>query len=124
MEWNHAGQLSVVFIPMIDLNPSYETCIYSTLIWVSRHARRYNVTPVFTFDRPLWFKANMIVSAEPSNSDVSKVVVRLGRFYTEMSFFGAIGPIMKDSGLYEVLNTVYDKKAVGHMLTGKAVAEP
>ena len=70
-----------------------------TLIWVSRHAKRYNVTPVFTFDQPLWAKANMIVSAEPSNSDVSKVVVWLDRFYTEMSFVGAIGPIMNDSGL-------------------------
>jgi len=31
----YPGQSSVVFMPMIDLNPSDETCIYSTLLWVS-----------------------------------------------------------------------------------------
>ena len=39
----YTGQSSVVFMHMIDLNPSDETCIYSTLLWVSEHAKRYNV---------------------------------------------------------------------------------
>ena len=51
----YPGQSSVVLMHVIDLNPSDETCIYSTLLWVSEHAKRYNVTPVFTFDQPLWY---------------------------------------------------------------------
>jgi len=36
-------QSYVMFMPMVDLNPSDETCIYSTLLWVSEHAKWYNV---------------------------------------------------------------------------------
>lgn len=64
----------------------------------------------------------MIVSAEPFSSDVCKIVVQLGGFHTEMSFRGAIGHIMNDSGLQEVLTTVYAENAVSQMLNGKAVA--
>ena len=39
-----------------------------------------------------------------------------------MSFLGCIGHIMAGSGLQEVLELVFAKNAVGHMLTGKAVA--
>ena len=38
------------------------------------------------------------------------------------SCVGCIGHIMAGSGLQEVLELVYAKKAIGHMLTGKAVA--
>jgi hypothetical protein len=118
----YPGQSSIVFMPMIDLNPSDETCIYSTLMWVSEHAKRFNVTPVITFDQPLWYKANQIIKSEPEDNNLSKIVVRLGGLHTEMSFLGTIGYIMSDSGLHEVLSEIYAEKAVSHMLSGKAIA--
>jgi len=57
----YPGQSSIVFIPMIDQNPSDDTCIYSTLMCVSEYAKRFNVTPVITFDQPLWYKTNQII---------------------------------------------------------------
>ena len=45
----------------------------------NQHAKRYKMTSVLTFDQLLWFNANKIVDAEPLSSDISKVVVRLGR---------------------------------------------
>ena len=36
----HPGKASVMFLPMIDTNSSDTTCIYSTLICVTEHARR------------------------------------------------------------------------------------
>ena len=57
----HPGQSSVMFLPMIDMNPSDPSCVYSTLRCISSHAARYNVTPVLTFDQPLWWKAITIV---------------------------------------------------------------
>ena len=39
-----------------------------------------------------------------------------------MSFLGCTGHLMAGSGLEEVLELVYAKNAVGHMLSGKAVA--
>jgi len=43
------GQASVVFLPIIDLNPKELTCIYSNLHFICDHAQHYDVTLVLTF---------------------------------------------------------------------------
>lgn len=121
-EGGHPGQSSVVFMPMIDMKSSDESCIYSTMCFVSDQARRYNVTPVLTFDQPLWWKAMEIQQNEPPESNVCKIVLRLGGLHVEMSFLGCIGHIMGGSGIEELLETVYAENAVIHMLTGKAIS--
>ncbi len=70
---------------MIDMNSSDSTCIYSTLMFFSEHARRHEVTPIITFDQPLWWKALMIIKSEPMGSDLRGIILRLGGFHTEMS---------------------------------------
>ena len=35
----HQGKLSVMFLPMIDMNPRDVTCVCSTLHYVSEHAK-------------------------------------------------------------------------------------
>lgn len=127
MQFVHKGnqypdKAAVMFLPMIDLNPSDNTCIYSTLTYVSEHAQRHNVTPVITFDQPLWWKALMIVKSEPVGSNLRSIVLRLGGFHTEMSFLGCIGHIMASSGLQEVFETIYAPNAVVHMMSGKAIS--
>ncbi|EDO31725.1 predicted protein [Nematostella vectensis] len=79
---------------MIDLNPSDMSCIYSTLKFVCDHAKRYGFAPVLTFDQPLYWKALTIIENEPEDS----------------------------SGLEDVLELIYAKNAVTHMLTGKAIS--
>lgn len=39
---DHPGKVTVMFLPMIDLNPSDSTCIFSTLTFVSEHAQCHN----------------------------------------------------------------------------------
>jgi len=39
-----------------------------------------------------------------------------------MSFLWAIGCMMSDSGLNELLSVIYAQKAVSHMLSGKAIS--
>ncbi len=108
----------VLLLPIIDLNPSDETCIYSTLIYIQRQAERLNIpTPCITFDQPLWLKAVEIIKAKSMN-----IVCRLGGFHTMMSFMGSIGSMMKGSGLEEALETVHGPNAVVHMISGKAVS--
>ena len=51
---DHPQPSSVMFLPMIDLDPNDPTCIYSTLNYVCNHARKHQCTPVITFDQPLW----------------------------------------------------------------------
>ena len=117
----HPGEASVVFLPMIDLNPSDLIYIYSTLHFVSDHARRYNVTPILTFGQPLWWKALTIIRSEPVDSSLHSIVVRLGGFHTLMSFLGCIGYLMTGTGLKELLELVFASDSTTHILTGKAV---
>jgi hypothetical protein len=61
-----------------------------------------------------------MIQNEPVSSPL-KSIVRLRGFHTEMSFLGSVGFLMNNSGLAEVLETVYAPAAVVHMLSGKAV---
>ena len=61
----HQGQCSVFYLPMIDMKPSDLSGVYSTLCYVSSHAKRYNVTPIVTFDQPLWWKALEVRESAP-----------------------------------------------------------
>ena len=77
MKGNHPGKASVMFLPMIDMNPSDMSCVYSTLRLVCSHARRYDSTPIITFDQLLWWKASMIVESEHASSDMHSIVLRI-----------------------------------------------
>ena len=98
------------------------TCIYSTLRYISSHARCHKVTPIVTFDQPLWLKAVTLQECAPPDSDVDTIVVWLGAFHTMMSFLGATGHIMAGSGLEELLECIYVSTSVSHMLSGKAIS--
>ena len=37
---NHPGKSSILFLPMLDIEPGDITCIYSTMMYVSEHAAR------------------------------------------------------------------------------------
>lgn len=119
---DHPKPASILFLPIIDMEPGNITCVNSTLHFIADHGRCYNVTPVVTFDQPLWRKALTILKSEPENSCLKRVVLRLGGFHTLMSFLGAIGHIMAGSGLQFLLQQVYANNTVDHMLSGKAYA--
>ena len=51
LKGNHPGKASIFFLPMIDMIASDTTCVYSPLLYVTSHAKRYGVTPVLTFDQ-------------------------------------------------------------------------
>lgn len=91
---NHPGKSSVLFLPMIDMDPGDLNCIYSTLGFIADQATRYGVTPIVTFDQPLWWKALMITLNEPQDSAIKSIVLRLGGLHIEMSYLGCIGHIM------------------------------
>ena len=63
-----ATKAEVLFLPIIDLNPSDETCIYSTLVYVQSQAEQLSI-PIacITFDQPLWLKAVEIITERSLN---------------------------------------------------------
>ena len=86
---------SIKLLPIIDLNPSDENCIFSTLLFIIDQAKKFKVeTPCVTFDQPLWLKATGIIKEAKLD-----IFCRLGGFHTMMSFLGSIGELMKGSGL-------------------------
>ncbi len=70
---SHPGKSSVLFLPMINMNPSDITCVYSTLKFIEGHAQRHDVTPIVTFDQPLWWKALMTMVSEPDGSGLRNI---------------------------------------------------
>ena len=64
------GESSINCPPMIDMDPTNASCIYSTLHFVADQAKAYRVTPDLTFYQPLWIKAQYIFDAEPSTSRI------------------------------------------------------
>ncbi|KAI3379074.1 hypothetical protein SNEBB_002215 [Seison nebaliae] len=117
----HPGKSSVLFLPMIDMNPGDKTCILSTLEYLCKLASKHNMPAVVTFDQPLYWKASEIVNAAPDDSLIRNVVLMLGSFHTFMNVLGAIGTLMDGSGLKDIMDTVYGENAVVHMMSGKAV---
>ena len=102
---DHPGKSDIVLMPIIDLDPRNETCLYSTLLFIIDQAK--HGTFCITFDQPLWIKAVNIIKSKSLN-----VVSRLGGFHTLMSFLGSIGLLMKGSGLSDALETVYCSNAM------------
>ena len=120
-ECEHPGKSSILFLPMIDMNPGDKTCILSTLNYLCKLASKHNMPAIATFDQPLFWKAPEIANAVPDDSPIRNVVLLLGSFHTFMNLLGAIGTLMDGSGLKEILETVYGENAVVHMMSGKAV---
>jgi len=115
---NNKRHSTVQLLPIIDLSPSSETCIYSTLLFIINQAKKIGVnTPCVTFDQPLWLKAMGIIEKEKL-----PIVCRLGGFHTLMSFLGSLGILMKGSGLEDLFAEVYAENSIPHILSGKAIA--
>ena len=52
------GMSEIILLPIADLHPSDNNCIYSTLHYVASQAMLLNVvTPCITFDQAMWQKA-------------------------------------------------------------------
>ena len=75
-----------------------------------------------TFDQPLYQKAYEIQRKESENSELKRIVLRLGGLHTCMSFLGSIGHFMSSSGLREVLETIYGSDAIPHMLSSSVIS--
>lgn len=119
---NHPGQSEIVFLPMIDLSASDESCIFSTLDFVASQGSRYNFIPVITFDQPFWWKSMLIVKNAPLDTPLSKLVLKLGGFHLLMSFLGSNGQLMDGLGLRDLLDLIYASNTVPHILSDKAVS--
>ena len=61
---------------MINLDQCDPLCIYSTLRFVVSQAQFYNVTPVLTFGRPLYWKVLTIIQSQPNGTELNQIVLQ------------------------------------------------
>ena len=119
MKEPHPGRSTIEFLPMIDLNSSDPTCIFSTLLFIQEQAKAANTRSICTLDQPLHWKARCILMSE-EGVGLKSTILRLGGFHVMMSFLGSIGHLMAGSGLQETMETIYAPNSVLHILSGKA----
>ena len=114
----HPPVSQLYMLPIIDLKPTDETCIFSTLLFLIDQARKFRQSvPCVTFDQPLYIKALDISSAAKLD-----IVCHLGSFHTLVNFIGAIGYIMNGSGLEDMMGLLYGPSTVEYVQSGKAYA--
>ena len=100
-EGPHPPRSKTVMLPIIDLDPKNESCVYSVLKFIIDQSTRLGVvTPSVTFDQQLWIIALEIITAKQLN-----IVPLLGGFHMLMSFYGSIGTIMEGSGLQKLFDS-------------------
>ena len=117
---DYPGKSETILMPMIDLDPNDLSCIYSTLKFVTKQARKKNFTAILTLDQPLFWKASQIVDSEKDDPDIKEAIIKIGGLHLEISFLGSIGHLMGGTGLNELLGCVYAENTVPHLLSGKA----
>ena len=117
----HPGKASIKFLPILDMYPGDPTCILSTLTYICALAEKSNISPVITFDQPLFWKASEIIYNAPKDSPIKTTVLMLGTFHTLMNVLGAIGTLMQGTGLTYILEEIYGENAVKHIMSGKSV---
>ena len=127
MKVSHKGpfpaKAAIHFEPMIDMQSSDYSCIYSTMSFVSELARKYDHDPVLTFDQPLYWKAMEIKTYKQKNGSFNKMVLMLGTFHTCMSFYGSISYIMAGSGINSLLKHIYAKHTILHIISSQAFTQ-
>ena len=96
--------------------------ILSTINFVCSLAKIYSMTPILTFDQPLFWKAIELQASFISNSNIHNCVLRLGGFHMCMSFLGAIGRLMQGSGISSVFERIYAELSDGAILSGKEMS--
>ena len=107
-------------LPFINLPPSNFTTLNTSLHYAAAECKKINQKTCFvTYDQPLYIKARAIV-AQLENVQLKNVVVRLGGFHMLMSYLGAIGYIMDESGLEDLWSVCYAAESIKKMLTGHA----
>ena len=79
----HPGAASMLFLPMINMDPGNLNCIFSTLQFFCNHARRYNVKPIITFDQPMWLKSPEVIESQPEGREFNDIILQLGGFRTQ-----------------------------------------
>lgn len=108
----------ISFLPIIDLNPTDENCIYSTLLYICDQENKLRVkVPYVIFHQPLWQKFVSIIEEAKL-----RIFCRLGGFHMMMRYLGSIGNLIKGFCVEDLFIEVYGENTVSHIMSEKAAS--
>ena len=114
----------IIPLPFVYAPPSDYLTILTVLVEARKKTDVNGQKHCFvTFDLPLFQKACEILNSITCNNDplnLKSVIARLGGFHLLMSFLGAVGMIMKCSGLHEAFCLLFAALSAEKALTGHA----
>ena len=107
---------TAIYTPLIDMTPSDPDTIMSAMLEAQRLTNKCGqAITVFTNDQQLYRVAVNVTWVYPHL--FRNFVVRLGGMHFLMSFVGAVGTLMSNTGLTEIMQTTFG--GVPKMLMGK-----
>ena len=107
---------------MKDQKSTNSVWILSTINFVCSLANKYSMTPMLTFNQPLYWKTMELQASFNSNNDIHNFVLRLGGFPMCMSFLGALGHLVQGSGVSSIFEQIYAELSVPAILSGKEMS--
>ena len=107
---------TAVYTPLIDMKSSHPDTIMTAMVEAQRitHDTNQSVT-LFTVDQQLYRVTVNVLWGCPEQ--FQNFIPRLGGMHMLMSFVGAVGNLMNNSGLEELMNFAFE--GVQKMLSGK-----
>ena len=110
------AKTKTLYIPLIDMKPSDPDTMMTAMTKVQQLTSETGQTfSVMTCDQQLYRVAVQVSWAHPEK--FQHMYLRLGGMHALMSFVGAIGSLLAESGLSDVLSDVFG--GVAKMLSGK-----
>ena len=121
-EQGHASKArtKAVYLPLIDLPPAEPTTMLTAMIEAQRLTNeRGQAYTIFTNDQQLY---RIVVNISWVYSELFlNFIPRLGGMHALMSFVGAVGTLMIDTGLQPIMSVAFG--GVSKMLTGKKIPQ-
>ncbi len=110
------AKTKAVYLPLIDMAPAEPTTMLTAMIEAQKLSNATGqVYTIFTNDQQLYRVAVNITWVY--NDLFLNFIRRLGGMHTLMSFVGAVGTLMADTGLESIMDVAFG--GVAKMLTGK-----
>ena len=105
-----------VYLPLIDMPPAHPDTIMTAMSKAQKLTQEIGQTfTLFTADQQLY---RIVLEVQWTHPDLfPNLIPRLGGMHMLMSFVGAIGSLMTETGLAQILESVFG--GVEKMLTGK-----
>lgn len=114
----HSAQpkTKAVYLPLIDMIPSHPDTMMTSMAFAQVYTHNIGQQfVIFTCDLQLYRVALEVQWTYPER--FSNVILWLGGMHSLMSFIGSIGTLMADTGLSDIMSSVFG--GVSKMLTGK-----